>query len=102
MISANLKCLRLAHNKPDFSGLLMLQELDCAGASLFPLIPILIIPIKLRLAVEDGVFFFLAGSNCNLFKLNDRRNLSSGVLILRSDGFFLLPVLVLRLGAGHW
>lgn len=47
MISADLESLRLPHNKTNFSSVFMFQQLHTPGASLLPLISILIEPIKL-------------------------------------------------------
>ena len=47
MVSADLEGIRLPHNKPNFSSFLMLQKLHRTGASLLPLIAILIESIKL-------------------------------------------------------
>jgi len=42
MIGADLKSLRLSHNKPNFSGNLMLQKLHSSCPSFLPLIPFLV------------------------------------------------------------
>nr|AFK43085.1 unknown [Medicago truncatula]AFK48441.1 unknown [Medicago truncatula] len=47
MISADLECLRLPHEKPHFTSNLMLQELDRPSTSLLPLISIFIETVKL-------------------------------------------------------
>ena len=50
MISADLERLGLPHEKPNLAGSLMLQELHSAGATLLPLVPVLVEPVKLRFA----------------------------------------------------
>ena len=50
MIGADLERLGLPHEKPNLARSLMLQELHGARASLLPLVPILVEPVKLRFA----------------------------------------------------
>jgi len=52
MIRTDLKRLGLPHEKPNLAGNLMLQELHGAGASLLPLVPILVKPVQFRFAVN--------------------------------------------------
>ena len=59
MISAEVECLRLAHDNANFASNLALKELDAAHSSLLPLIP----------------------GDSDLFKLDNRGNLGSGILV---------------------
>lgn len=49
MISADLERFGLPHHKPNLASSLMLQELHRTGASLLPLVPVLVEPVQLRL-----------------------------------------------------
>lgn len=55
MIGADLESLGLPHEKPDLAGNLMLQKLDGAGASLLPLVTILVEPVKLRFPTKQSM-----------------------------------------------
>ena len=45
--------------------------------------------VKLRFQIENGVFILLAGSDSNLFKINDWSNLCTSVFILDGDNIFI-------------
>lgn len=54
MIGADLESLRLPHNEANFAGHFMFQQLNGTGASLFPLIPVLIKTVQLCLPTKGG------------------------------------------------
>jgi len=53
MIGADLKCLRLTHHEADLGGLLVLEQLHSACSALFPLVPLLVEPVELRLPAQS-------------------------------------------------
>lgn len=46
-----------------------------------------------NIQIEDGVFLFFASADGDLLELDDRSDLSSGVLVLGGGGVFLFTVL---------
>ena len=53
MIGADLKRLRLTHHEADLGGLLVLEQLHSACSALFPLVPLLVEPVELRLPAQS-------------------------------------------------
>ena len=49
MVGADLKRLRLTHDEADLGGVFVLEQLHSACAALFPLVPLLVEPVELRL-----------------------------------------------------
>jgi hypothetical protein len=126
MVGADLKRLRLTHDEADLGGVFVLEQLHSACAALFPLIPLLVEPVELRLPaqsphirstrhgqigsgrgrieaaadashVEERVLVLLSGGNGDLLQLHDGRDLGAGVLILAGRrGLLLLSWTVLR------
>jgi len=52
MISADLQCLRLPHDKANLASDLVLQELDASRTPLLPLIPLFVKSVKLRFSTK--------------------------------------------------
>lgn len=54
MVGADLKSLRLAHDKAHLACFLVLQELDGASAPLLPLVAVLVEPVEFRLPAKPN------------------------------------------------
>jgi hypothetical protein len=52
MVGADLKRLRLTHDEADLGGVFVLEQLHSACAALFPLVPLLVEPVELRLPAQ--------------------------------------------------